>query len=118
MVTYGGIGVSGLLADDIEHTVLEGLLVLGEAVLLPGVVEDAAVKVVALHAVLKKAEADPVVGLLFELELAAVLHILTELGGVAAAELLKRGLDLLFLDVVVLFVLGAAWESLPGELAL
>ena len=36
----------------------------------------------------------------------------------AAAELLEGRLNLLLLDVGVLFILGAAWKSLPGELAL
>ena len=33
----------GLLADDVEHTVLESLFIFGEPVLLPGVVKDARV---------------------------------------------------------------------------
>jgi len=37
---------------------------------------------------------------------------------VAPAKLLERRLDLLLLNVVVLFILRAAWESLPGKLAL
>lgn len=117
-MTYGSVLVSGLLADNVEHTVLEGLLVLGEAVLLPGVVVDAAVQVVPLHAVLEEAKAGPVVGLLLELQLAAVLHVLTELGRVSTAKLLQRSLNLLLLDVVVLFILGATWKSLPWELTL
>lgn len=98
---------AGLLADDVEHRILEGLLVLAEAVLLPGVVEDGAVEVVPLHAVLKEGETGAVVGLLLELEGSAVLHVLAEFGGVAAAQLFKRCLNLLLLDVVVLFVLRA-----------
>jgi hypothetical protein len=73
---------------------------------------------VAGHAVLEELQAGPVVGLLLELEGTAVLHVLAELTGVAAAELLKRRLDLLLLDVVVLFVLGTARQSLPRQLAL
>ena len=36
-----------LLADDVEHAVLESLLVLAQAVLLPSVVEDAPIEVVS-----------------------------------------------------------------------
>ena len=115
----GGIVLhAGLLADDVEHGVLEGLLVLGQTVLLPRVVEDAWVKVVALHAALEVVQAGAIVGLLLELERPAVLHVLAELSRVTAAELLERRLDLLLLDVVVLLVLGATWQTLPWQLAL
>lgn len=96
-----------LLADDVEHGILERFLVLAQTVLLPGVVEHSAVQVVPLHAVLKEGETGAVVWLLFEFERAAVLHVLAELGGMTAAQLFKRGLNLLFLDVVVLLVLRA-----------
>jgi len=70
------------------------------------------------HAGLKEAQAGPVVGLLLEIELSAVLHELLELVGVSAAELLKGRLNLLLFDSGVLLVLGATWESLPWELTL
>ena len=64
------IGLSNLLtwllADDVEDTVFEGLLVLGQPVLLPGVVEDAVVEVVALHAAFEVVEALAVVRFLLE----------------------------------------------------
>ena len=62
-----------------------------------------------LQAALEKAHARPVVRLLLELECTAVLHELTELRGVTAAQLFQRRLDLLFLDVIVLFILRSAW---------
>ena len=43
------------LADDVEHTVLQRLLILGEPVLLPGIVKDASIKVVSHHATFKEA---------------------------------------------------------------
>ena len=116
--TYGVGRDSGLFADDVEHTVLESLLVFGKTVLLPGIVKDAAIEVVAGHASLEEGEASAVVGLLLEFKLSAVLHVLTELAWVSTAELLKGSLNLLLLDVVVLLILGAAWKSLPGELTL
>ena len=69
-----------------------------------------------LQTALEKAYARPVVRLLFEFECTAVLHELTELRRVTAAQLLQRRLDLLFLDVVVLFILRSSWKTLPGQL--
>jgi hypothetical protein len=70
------------------------------------------------HAVEEEVLAHAVVGLLLEAQGAAVLHELEELRGVSSAEVLKTRLDLLLLNVVVFLVLGAAWESLPGQLTL
>ena len=109
---------AGLLANDVEHRVLQRLFVLAQPVLLPGVVKDTVVEVVALHATLKVVEALTVVRLLLELERAAVLHVLAELAGVTAAELLKTRLNLLLLDVIVLLVLGATGQTLPRQLTL
>lgn len=112
------VGHAGLLSNDVEHGVFQGLLILGETVLLPGVVEGACIQVVPVHAAFKEAKASAIVGLLLEFKRAAVFHVLTELAGVAAAKFFKAGLDLLLLDVVVLLVLRAARQTLPGELAL
>ena len=97
--------LTGLLPNDVHHTVLEGLLVLGESVLLPSVVEHSWVEVVPRHAPIEESLTCPVVGLLLELECAAVLHELTELRGLSAAKFLQRSLNLLLLDIVVLLVL-------------
>lgn len=70
--------------DNIEHRVLKRFFVLAETVLLPGVVEDAVIEIVPRHAAFKVFQALAVVGLLLEFESTAVLHILTELAGVAA----------------------------------
>ena len=109
-------GFAWLLLDDVHHAVLERLFVLRQSVLLPCVVEDAAIHVMPLQAALEKAHARPVVRLLLELECTAVLHELTELRGVTAAQLLQRRLDLLFLDVVVLFILRSSGKTLPWQL--
>jgi len=117
-----GGGIRGLffrlLANDVEHAILECLLVLGQPVLLPSVVEDATVEVVPLHARIKETDASPIVGLLLELESTAVLHEFSKFGRVAPAELLKRSLNLLLLDRVILLVLAATGQALPGERAL
>jgi len=72
--------LGGLLADDVEHRVLERLLVLAKAVLLPGVVEDLAVELVALQTTFEQAVAGLVVRLLFELQRSAVVHVFFEFG--------------------------------------
>ena len=107
-----------LLSDHVEHAVLESLLVFAQPVLLPGVVVDVTVEVVSPHAVDEEAFAGAVVRLLLEFEAAAVLHELTELGRVTAAQLLKRRFNLLLLNRVVLFVLAAPRKSLPWQRAL
>ena len=104
---------TGLLANNVQHTVFQSLLIFRKAILLPGVIEDSWVVLMARQATLEEVKAGPVVGLLFELEASAVLHELTELTWVASTQLLQRSLNLLFLDVVVLFVLGATRETLP-----
>ena len=126
MSTYlsgvGAVGLSdllaGLLADDVEDTVFESLLVFRQPVLLPGVVEDPAVKVVPLQARFEEADASPIVRLLLEFEGTAVLHELSEFRRVATTELLQRSLNLLLLDRIVLLVLAAAWQTLPRERSL
>lgn len=118
----GAVGLSdllaGLLADDVEDTVFESLLVFRQPVLLPGVVEDPAVKVVPLQARFEEADASPIVRLLLEFEGTAVLHELSEFRRVATTELLQRSLNLLLLDRIVLLVLAATWQTLPRERSL
>lgn len=105
---------AGLLSDHVEHTVLEGLLVLAQPVLLPGVVIHIAVEVVSSHAVREETFACAVVGLLLEFQASAVLHELSEFGWMTAAQLFKRRFNLLLLDRVVLLVLATAGQALPG----
>ena len=100
-----GPSIPRLLSDHIQHTVLEGLFVLGEPILLPCVVKDAAVKLVPLHAAFEEIDTSAVVRFLFELERAAILHELPELARVSPAKLLERRLNLLLLDIVILLVL-------------
>ena len=69
----------GFLLNDVHQAALQGFLVLRQSVLLPGVVEDLWVKVVALHAPLEETSARLVVGFFFKLERPAVLHEFHEL---------------------------------------
>ena len=66
----------------------------------------------------EETNASSVVRFLLKLERAAVLHELAELNGMSAAQLLQRRLNLLFLNVVVLFVLAAPGEALPRQSSL
>lgn len=66
------------------------------------------------HAGLKEADAGAIVGLLLEFERAAILHEFSELRWMTATELLERRLNLFLLDRIVLLVLAATWEALPG----
>jgi hypothetical protein len=49
------------------------------------------------------------------LELATVIHEFAELVGVTLGQLIHSDLELLLLDVVVLFVLRSARQTLPGK---
>ena len=93
------------------------MFVLLESVLLPGIVVNVGIELVSLHALLEEAHADLVVGFLLELEGSAVGHEVVELLGHSLAELFECGLELLLLDILILFVLGLAWKSLPRKLA-
>ena len=88
--TYLGVSVVDFrtLTDNVKHRAFERLFIFAETVLLPGVVEDSSIKIVTLHTLIKEADTSTVVGLLFELELPAVLHEMAELVGIAAAQLL------------------------------
>ena len=72
----------------------------------------------SLHALLKEADASPIVRLLLELQRAAILHKLPKFGRMAPAKFLQRSLNLLLLDGIVLLVLAAARQTLPRQRAL
>ncbi len=106
-----------LLVDSVLDLLDELSLLLAEAVLFPGVVHELGIEAVAGHAAFEELDDVVVVGVLCELELAAVLHELLELGRVTVAEVVERRLYLLFFDVVVLLVLAATGQPLPGKTA-
>jgi len=105
------------LADDLHKILFERLLFEDEAVLVPDEVGHLGIPAVLLHASLEQPEHEFVVGVLSELQLAAVVHELTELLRVTLAQLVHGHLKLLLLNVVVLFVLGASGKALPGQTA-
>ena len=74
-----------LLADDIEHTSLQRLLVLAQMILLPSVVEHLRIKTVTPHALVEQTYAVFVIRLLLELQAAAVFHVLFEFDRATAA---------------------------------
>ena len=94
---------------------LENFFLLTQSILLPSVVEDLIVEFMTSHALLPKAYTHGVVRCILKLQLSAILHVLLELSGVAFAKLVESRLYLLLLDIVVFFVFGSTWESLPGQ---
>jgi len=72
----------------------------------------------ALEATLEHVESGLVVRLLLELEGPAVIHELFEFVRVTTAELFEGRLNLFLLNVVILFVLRATRETLPGQTSL
>ena len=105
------------LVDDLHQVLLKLFLLDVQAIFIPDEVGNLGVPAVLLHAALEEAEHKLVVGVLSELELATVVHEFTELLGVVLAQLVYCYLELLLLDVVVLFVLGTPRETLPRESA-
>lgn len=104
-----------LLLDKVHEFLFQCVLVLGEPVLLPGVVKDEWVEVMALHAAFEETDAGLVVRLLFEFQRSAVLHELLEFCWLSAAQVLEWRLNLLLLDGGVLLILASAWETLPWK---
>lgn len=105
------------LADHLHKVLLERFLFKDETVLVPDEVGHLGVPSVLLHAALEQPQHILVIGVLGELKLSAVVHKLAEFLGMSLAELVHSDFELLLLDVIVLFILGAAWESLPWETA-
>ena len=81
---------------------------------VPGVVDGA---VVAEVEVAEEVFHPHVVRRLLELEVAAVLEVLLELGGVAFAEFIDRRVELTLEDLLELVRLGGGLQVLPGEVA-
>ena len=104
-----------LLANDIEHGRFQKLLVFGKSVLLPSVVQNLGVQVITLHALVEKWNAVFVVWICLELQGTAMLHILLEFYGIAFAELIQTCLELLLLNIFVLFIFVLAGKILPGQ---
>ena len=100
---------------DVHQAGLEGCFVFGEPVLLPGVVVDVHVEVVAHHTPFEETDACFVIRFLFKLEGPTIFDKFSEFRGVASAELLEWDLDFLLFDGGVLFVLVSARQSLPRE---
>jgi hypothetical protein len=107
----------GLLPYDIEHTVLQCLLVLAQPVLLPGKVQYLRVHVVSLEAFVEKADTIFIIWVFIKLETSTILHVLFKFDWVALTKLLKRSLQLLLLDILVLLVFVLSWKVLPWKRA-
>ena len=103
------------LVDHAHHGLLQRLPLEEEAVLVPEEVGSAQLKVMALHATLKQREDVAVVRVGCEGQPAAVVHELLELGRLVKTQLVNCNLLLLALDVIIFFILGASWETLPWK---
>lgn len=106
-----------LLSYYVEHTILECLFVFGEEVLLPRVVANRRIQVMPLHALFEKAKTILVVRLLLELQTATVDHVVVEFLRHALAQVLQPRLQLLILNILILFVFVAAGQALPRQAA-
>lgn len=71
-----------------------------------------------LQAFFEEAQTVLVIGLLLELQAPAIDHVIVELLRHSCAEILKARLQLLVLNILVLFVFVAAGQALPREAAL
>jgi len=69
----------------------------------------------SLHTRFEQADEIRVVWVLGEAQSSAVVHVLGELLRLVLAELLNSDFLLFLLDVIVLFLLGSAWKSLPRK---
>lgn len=101
--------------NDLHEVLLKSLLLHDESVLIPYEVRHLGVPLVLAHAPFEQADDVVVVRLFGELQFAAVVHEVLEFVRVPFAQLFYGGFELLLLDVVVLLVLGATRETLPGE---
>lgn len=100
--------------DDFHEVLLESLFLEHQSVLIPNEVWNLGIPAVLLHAPFEQTEDEVVVRFFCELQLSAVVHEFLELVRMSLAQLVNSDLQLLLLDVVVLFVLGATRETLPG----
>lgn len=98
-----------LFPDDVEHAVLEGLLVFGKEVLFPRIIAYIRIEVVPLQASHEETSAVLVLGLFFKLEPPAVNHEVIELARHVLAELLQACFQLLILDSKILFIFVSSW---------
>ena len=106
------------LLQRLHHILLQSQLLQLKSVLVPQEVGLLRVPLVLLDQPLEQLVDPAVVRVRSEAQRPAILHELLELARQAETELLQRYLFLLFLDVVVFFVLRAAGETLPRQLAL
>jgi hypothetical protein len=115
--TFFGLEFLDRLADDFHEVLLECLLLKDEAVLVPDEIRHLGVPAVLFHASLEQPKHKFVIWIFSKLQLAAIVHELTELLWVALAQLVYCDLELLLLNVVVLFVLRATGKTLPRQAA-
>ena len=88
---------------------LDGLLLESKSVLVPDKLRLGLWDTMSFHACFKKTDNVRIIWVLGKAEASTVMHKLSKLLRLILAELLDGDLLLLFLDVVVLLLLGSAW---------
>ena len=71
----------------------------------------------AFHAPLKKRKNVAIIGVSSKGKSTAVVHKLLELRRLVKTKLIDGHFLLLALDVIIFLILGATWQSLPGQRA-
>ena len=71
--------------------------------------------VVALHATFEKRENVAIIGVGSEGKSTAVVHKFLELRRMIQAKLIDSHFLLLALNVIIFFVFGTTWQTLPGQ---
>ena len=101
------------LFDDLQHLLLNLLLLQHKSVFIPDEVRLLDIKIVPLHAAFPETDDVRIIWVLGEAKSSAVVHELPELLRLVLAEFFDGHFLLLLLDVGVLLLLGSAWETLP-----
>ena len=105
------------LADNLHQVLLKSFLLKYQSIFVPYEIWHFRVPLIFLHATFEQPEDVFVVRVLSELELATVVHKLTELLWVSFAQLINSNFQLLLFDVVVFLVLRATGQALPWQTA-
>lgn len=110
------LALSGRLLQHLHHVLFQGNFLHFKAVFVPNEIGDLDVDLVTLHAPLEQRVYVSVVRIRRKSQRATVLHEFPELAWQVFAQLFQRDFFLLFLNVVVLFILRAARQTLPRQL--
>ena len=103
------------LVKDLSHLLLDGFLLEGQSILVPDKLRGGLADSMSLHTWLEQTDDVGVVWILSKAESSAVVHKLGKFLGLVLAQFLDGDLLLLFLNVIILLLLGSAWKPLPRK---